>query len=385
MGGVVKDPFAGTSKETLTPPSLVNVYATESWFTNRTGVPGEVNTHCGTTSPPVMFTVSVATKSAGMAQPAAHMPPPWLPRGMGPMGAAPWPQAERSSEAARPATTACLDMCPPGFRDRTTGRSTHFPSRLSRPGGAASQFATRTSEPPGRDLPAHGRDRSLRRHPGRACEPRSRRLGRQGVSANAWNVGVDSCPRSIAWSNLEGIARPHMKALIHLIVVCAALAAGSRALAAAPIESRPVHFAKGASSATVKGTIKGDQTIDYKVRAKAGQAMSVKLVTRNGANYFNVLPPGSNDVAIFVGSTSGNEWSGALPSDGEYTVRVYLMRSAARRNESAAYTLTVAVTGSAGAAAASGLGEAPPGDAKVKGTPYHATGTVGCWMGNAAA
>jgi hypothetical protein len=177
----------------------------------------------------------------------------------------------------------------------------------------------------------------------------------------------------------------HMNTLIRSIAACAALAAGSRVLAAPSIETRPIHFAKGSSSATVTGTIQGHQTIDYKVRARAGQTMSVKLVTRNDASYFNVLPPGSNDVAIFVGSTGGSEWSGALPSEGEYTVRVYLMRSAARRDESAAYTLTVAVTGSAGAAAASGLGKAPPGDAKVKGTPYHATGQVDCWMGNAPA
>lgn len=153
------------------------------------------------------------------------------------------------------------------------------------------------------------------------------------------------------------------------------------AMAATPIETRPIQFAKGASSATVQGTVQGDQTIDYKLRAKAGQTMSVKLATRHGANYFNVLPPGSDDVAIFVGSSGGNQWSGALPADGEYTVRVYLMRSAARRNESAPYTLTVAVTGGGEAGAA--LGKAPASDAKVKGTPYHATGPLPCAMGNA--
>jgi hypothetical protein len=131
----------------------------------------------------------------------------------------------------------------------------------------------------------------------------------------------------------------------------------------------------------VKGSLKGDKTIDYKLRAKAGQTMSVALKTSNGANYFNVLPPGSTGEAIFVGSTSGNEWTGALPADGEYTVRVYLMRSAARRNETADYTLSVGITGSAAAPAA--LGAAPAGDAKVKGTPYHATGQVPCSMGSA--
>lgn len=166
-------------------------------------------------------------------------------------------------------------------------------------------------------------------------------------------------------------------------VAAGLLAAGfACAAAATPIETRPIQFAKGASSATVKGTIKGDQTVDYTLRARAGQIMSVKLATRHSANYFNVLPPGSDGVAIFVGSSGGNEWSGALPTDGEYTVRVYLMRSAARRNESASYTLTVGVTGGA-AAAAPALGQAPSSDAKVKGTPYHATGPLPCAMGKA--
>jgi hypothetical protein len=153
------------------------------------------------------------------------------------------------------------------------------------------------------------------------------------------------------------------------------------AYAASAIEPRPVQFAKGASSATLKGSIKGDQTIDYKLSAKSGQTMSVKLKTSNLSNYFNVLPPDSKDVAIFVGSSGGSEWAGSLPTDGEYTVRVYLMRNAARRNEAANYTLTVGIAG--GGAHVSALGTAPASDAKVKGTPYHATGQVPCSMGDA--
>lgn len=166
-----------------------------------------------------------------------------------------------------------------------------------------------------------------------------------------------------------------------LSMVCILVAASAMALAADGIESRPLQFAKGTSSATVKGSLKGDQTIDYKVRAQAGQTISVALKTSNGANYFNLLPPGSTGEAIFVGSTSGTDWTGPLPADGEYAVRVYLMRSAARRNETADYTLTVSITGSATTSAA--LGAAPAGDAKVKGTPYHATGKVPCSMGSA--
>lgn len=128
--------------------------------------------------------------------------------------------------------------------------------------------------------------------------------------------------------------------------VVAAIAAASFASTAwADIQTKPVSFKKGESSATIKGRLKGDQTIDYSLRAKAGQTMSVDMKTSNAAAYFNVLPPGSTGEAIFIGSTSGDTWTGTLPADGEYKVRTYLMRSAARRNEVANFTLNVAITG----------------------------------------
>jgi len=139
-----------------------------------------------------------------------------------------------------------------------------------------------------------------------------------------------------------------------------------------------VAFKPGASSATLSGTIKGDESIDYVLDARSGQTMSVSLETSNASSYFNVLPPGS-EAAIAIGSTTGNTWSGAMPADGDYRIRVYLMRNAARRNESATFTLTVGMTGSArgGTASAGGV----RGDAKVAGTAYHATGKVPCSVG----
>lgn len=176
---------------------------------------------------------------------------------------------------------------------------------------------------------------------------------------------------------------------VEVQVVASILLASSFALglalsvpaAASVIESKPLQFSKGASSATVKGSLKGDKIVDYKLRARAGQTMSVALKASNGANYFNVLPPGSKDVGIYNSSTDGNELTTTLPSDGEYTIRVYLMRSAARRNEVSNYTLNVGITGKPGKAA--DLGRAPASDAKLKGTPFHATGKLPCWMGNA--
>jgi hypothetical protein len=110
------------------------------------------------------------------------------------------------------------------------------------------------------------------------------------------------------------------------------------------IQQQQVQFKKGETGATIKGGLKGEQIIDYKLRADAGQVMVVKFRPTNPSAYFNVLPPESEE-AIHIGSSAGNDFSGDLAASGEYRIRVYLMRNAARRNESVTYTLEVAVSG----------------------------------------
>ena len=63
--------------------------------------------------------------------------------------------------------------------------------------------------------------------------------------------------------------------------------------------------------------------------------MTVSLTTSNRSAYFNVNPPG-DETALFVGCPARATSSKALfPTAGDYTIRVYLMRNAARRDESA--------------------------------------------------
>jgi hypothetical protein len=141
-----------------------------------------------------------------------------------------------------------------------------------------------------------------------------------------------------------------------------------------------VRFERGASSATIEASIRGHETVDYVLNAGKGQSMNVSMATDNGANYFNILAPGESEVAMFNGSTADNQFEGVLPGSGDYKIRVYLMRSAARRNETAKYRLEMIVSGHATAAPAHG-GRASPQDAKVPGTDYHATGNIPCSMG----
>jgi hypothetical protein len=148
------------------------------------------------------------------------------------------------------------------------------------------------------------------------------------------------------------------------------------ALAAAPgaaeaPKPRDIRFAAGASSTELKGTVKGDGATHYRLVAGAGQTLSVELKAANGAQQFNIVAPGSNE-AMFFGETTGRQAKLVLPTDGAYLIQTYLMRSAARRNESSSYTMSVAVTGAALPAL--------PGrqDAKVAGTRFHATAQLPC-------
>jgi hypothetical protein len=101
--------------------------------------------------------------------------------------------------------------------------------------------------------------------------------------------------------------------------------------------------------------------------------MNVSMATNNGANYFNILAPEETEVAMFNGSTNGKQFEGTLSQSGDYKIRVYMMRSAARRNEVANYRLEMIVSTPSNTSNGS--------DATVPGTNYNATGNISCSMG----
>jgi len=163
-------------------------------------------------------------------------------------------------------------------------------------------------------------------------------------------------------------------ALVAAGLLAISLPAGG-ALAQTPIESQRVTFRAGADSILLKGQLKGRQTIDYKLRASAGQTLTVELKGSNLQNYFNVIAAGAEN-ALFIGSSSGNSFGGLLPSDGDVRVRIYLMRPAARRLESSSYSLHLGISGDP-------LMPLPAArDALIPGTSYHASAEVPCGSGN---
>ena len=78
-------------------------------------------------------------------------------------------------------------------------------------------------------------------------------------------------------------------------IICAllGLAAGGPAVAQdGGTRKVPVHFAAGATGATLKGEIRGRESVSYTVGAQAGQKITVRLKSASDALYFNLYGPG---------------------------------------------------------------------------------------------
>lgn len=164
-----------------------------------------------------------------------------------------------------------------------------------------------------------------------------------------------------------------MNRMMHLLLSMMLLAVSAWAVAAGNERTvKPVQFPKGETATTISGSIRGHHFIDYQLRAAAGQTMKINLRGSNRANYFNLLPPGSSEVAMALGDLSGNRFDGLLPDDGVYTIRVFLVRAAARRNEASDFKLSVGIEGVPLKPISA------KGDAVLPGTRYNASATVPC-------
>ena len=109
------------------------------------------------------------------------------------------------------------------------------------------------------------------------------------------------------------------------------------------VTTHQVHFDKGTSGTTVKGHVKGYDTVYYKLGAKAGQSMRVTLESKKA--FMNIFEPGkgAGDGAMFGGSTNGENYTGTLAKSGTYTIQVFLMRNEARRGTTANYKLNIGI------------------------------------------
>jgi hypothetical protein len=99
-----------------------------------------------------------------------------------------------------------------------------------------------------------------------------------------------------------------------------------------------LRFARGASSATVKGAVVRGDRDRYYLAANKGQTMSVKITSEEDNAVFQVYLPGEQEALPGAGDgDDAKDWSGELPADAEYVIVVGGTRG------NASYTLKVSI------------------------------------------
>lgn len=92
-----------------------------------------------------------------------------------------------------------------------------------------------------------------------------------------------------------------------------------------------IRFPRGRTTAVVKDRVRLCTSHEYRLRARAGQTMSVHLATGNQTS-FSVYSP-SNPLE---GADGVKDWSGELPESGDYVISI-------GTDATARYTLEVTI------------------------------------------
>lgn len=124
------------------------------------------------------------------------------------------------------------------------------------------------------------------------------------------------------------------------VLVVTSLASLQTASAGPSVYEKSILLDGTGSYKILEASLAGEQLIEYVVTGRRRQILSVDIQPTIGTAYFNVLPEQSEQ-ALFTGATDGNVADVRLPETGNYRVRVYQVRAAARRGATATFTLGV--------------------------------------------
>ena len=134
----------------------------------------------------------------------------------------------------------------------------------------------------------------------------------------------------------QKILRAWAAALLLAFGSAAATPAASASSPQCPSQDRVIgkriRFARGRTTAVVRDTVRLCTAHDYRLRARAGQTMSVNLATGRRTSFTINTPDGGG----LEGADGVKSWSGELPADGEYIIMI-------GTDATAAYTLEVTI------------------------------------------
>ena len=87
------------------------------------------------------------------------------------------------------------------------------------------------------------------------------------------------------------------------------------------VVTKEVRFARGKHQAALRGSARYGMSYVFKLGAKQGQTMDIRLVGKNSQLTFSLIAP---DEETIEGAFGVANWSGVLPQSGKYSVVVVM-------------------------------------------------------------
>jgi hypothetical protein len=162
-----------------------------------------------------------------------------------------------------------------------------------------------------------------------------------------------------------------MRKAFFLPALLGLLLAAEAAAQDAPRNTR-LQFAHGANEAVVQDIIIGRRPMNLRFPVEAGRTVTARLTAVHSGLAMDLYAPGQEpgrNPPTIASATGGGTLSRTMPTAGIVTVHVHLRPAPAFRNESARFTLRVAVTDGPPVQEAAGNGA---------NSPFHATGLLPC-------
>jgi hypothetical protein len=147
-----------------------------------------------------------------------------------------------------------------------------------------------------------------------------------------------------------GTATFHQQPMKTLPLISVALTLVTVVAAQAADETRTerVKFEAGKTSGVISSKITGRESVVYKLNARDGQFLDVRLESDNESTDFNIYIPGRGpgDEALFASAMGdgSRHYLGQLYKTGDHSISVFMNRAAARQGKTSNFKITFQIT-----------------------------------------
>lgn len=90
-----------------------------------------------------------------------------------------------------------------------------------------------------------------------------------------------------------------------------------------------ISFARGATNGAVSGSLAANETKQFVVRAAKGQTLLINVVSSTNGVGVQVVGTGKGEPTVLVRSADGANWTGTLPANQDYVIKVSANNNAA--------------------------------------------------------